>query len=222
MISVTSMLWRLLGVAVAAIAGGLGTGALVGFGARVATRRDMPRWLRRIFRLVGGAAMGFLAALGLLGNGGGWGFGFGGSGTGSGTGTNGGTAALIEKHEPPSTAAPGPDVSLSEMLQIEVLGDPALKRMQGSRFDGTRCYRIDITGETRLLTLPEVEDLIRARQQGSLPLRKVVLTLYNDSPANDVPRVSELKRWIEEEVPPRPEGPIVVDVEQRGQNAPAK
>jgi hypothetical protein len=73
-----------------------------------------------------------------------------------------------------------------------------------------------------LLTLVEAKEMIRLRQQGSPPLRKVVFTLYNDSPANDVPRVSDLKRWIEEEPPPRGNEPVVVDIEQRGQNAPTR
>jgi hypothetical protein len=215
------MIWRLLGVVVAAIAGGLGTGALVQAAARTATGREMPRWLARAFRWFGGAAVGFLAALGLLGTGGGWGFGFGGSGAG-GAGRDGGTSAFVDKQpaHPDETATP--EASLSEILRVEVLGDPALRRMEGEHFDGGRCYRVDANGEIRLLTLFELKDLIRSRQQSAQPLRRVVLTLYNDSPANDVPRVSDLKRWVEEELPPRSDGPVVVDVEQRGQNAPAR
>jgi hypothetical protein len=217
---IASLLWRLLGVLAATVVGGLAAGAFVNW----ATSRKLPQWMTRLCRLVGAAGLGFLAALGLLGQGGGFGFGLGGTGAGSGTGSNDTSAALLqpqakEKKEP---APETPPISLSEEIRVEVLGDPALRRMQGDRFDASRCYRVEADGSPRLLTLSEAKEMIRLRHQGSPPLRKVVLTLYNDSPANDVPRVSDLKRWTEEELPPRGNEPVVVDVEQRGQNASTK
>jgi hypothetical protein len=217
---IMDMVWRLVAVAVAAVAGGLGTGALVQTGSQMAMQRKLPPWLARIFRLVGGAAVGFLAALGLLGGGGGWGFGFGGAGAGAGSGTNSGPVALVEKHDAPQTEVPA--VSVSEVLRIEVLGDPALARMVGKQFDGSRCYRVETDGQVRMLTLAEIKDMLRKRQEVDPPLRKVVLTLYNDSPDKDVLRVSELRRWVEDELPPRASEKVVVDVESLGQDAPAK
>jgi hypothetical protein len=215
---IANLAWRLLGVLAATILGGLAAGAFVNW----ATSRKLPRWMTRACRIVGAAGLGFLAALGLLGNGGGFGFGFGGSGSGSGTGDNTTPATLVQPQAKHDTPPETPPVSLSEELHIEVLGDPALRRMQGDRFDASRCYRVEADGSMRLLTLAETKEMIRVRHQGSPPLRKVVVTLYNDSPANDVPRVSDLKRWVEEQLPPRGSETVVVDIEQRGQNAPTR
>jgi hypothetical protein len=73
-------------------------------------------------------------------------------------------------------------------LEVEVLGARTLARL-GPRHDPRHCYRIG----PQLLTQEEVVEYLKRRQQGGPPLKAVTVVLYDDSPAENTPKVADLK-----------------------------
>jgi hypothetical protein len=143
-----------------------------------------------LIRLLGGVVAGWLAVL-LFSGGGGTGFGSGdGFGLGNGNGTNDAvkdqTSAKDDKKAKPRTDKP---------LEIEVLGDDALRRLAGTSLNRERCYRSEELAGNRLLTLGDVQKKINPDNEA--PWRRIKLILYDDSPAAEAGRVDDLKQWIE-------------------------
>lgn len=220
---------RVLAVLGAAAVGAFGTGGLVRLAARLTmTRQRLPLWLLRTLRLLGGVALGWLAALwmflGSFGGLGGWGFG-GGGGRGEGN-TEGPVAVAPKEKEKEKEKVPEPEPpppGAADSLRVEVLGHDALKRLEGSGGDAEHRYRVDTGKGPRLMTFAELKDLVRTRQQGERPLRQVTLVLYKDSPNPDKAQVADLQNWLQDDLPPTAKGEkIVVNIDLRGQNAPAK
>src|SRR5262249_5943389 len=75
-------------------------------------------------------------------------------------------------------------------LRIEVLGEPDLKRIAGSKFDPKKIYRV--AGRKELLTLDEVKKLIRERREAKPGLGHLEVILYKNSPAQDKEQVTAL------------------------------
>jgi hypothetical protein len=217
---------RVLAVLGAAAVGAFGVGGLVKLAARLMmSRQKLPPRLLQILRGLGAIALGWLAALWAFSTGNGGVGGAGGLGIG-GAGNGAGPPAVVPKDtDKPKASEPGPEpVEASESLQVEVLGADALRRLDGGKgSDPERRYRL-VTGQgPRLLTLAELKDFLRMRVQGERPLRQVNLVLYRDSPERHTAAVDDLKHWIAEDLPPRAKGEtILVNLDLRGQNAPAK
>lgn len=218
---------RVLAVLGAAALGAFGVGGLVKFAARLTmSRQKLPPRLLQLLRGLGAIALGWLVALWAFSTGNGGFGGPGGVGTGAGTGKGEGTTAVSPKEgEKPKASEPGPEpVEASESLQVEVLGVEAVRRLDGGKGgEAEHRYRVETGNGPRLLTLAGLKDLLRARQHGDRPLRQVNLVLYRDSPERRTAAVADLKRWIEEDLPPGGKGErILVNIDLRGQNAPAK
>jgi hypothetical protein len=226
---------RVLAVLGAAAIGAFGTGGLLRLAGRLTmTRGKLPVWIPRILRTLGAVALGWLAALWMFGSGlggfggpGGWGLGPG-SGIGNGTTLGTGDASLAPKEDDKekkkvSEAGPEP-AAASESLRIEILGPEAILRLDsGKGGDAERRYRLDAGTGTRLMTMAELKDFLRARQQTDPPLRQVILVLYRDSPERHTAAVDDLRHWIEEDLPYRTKGAkILLDIDLRAQNAPTK
>jgi hypothetical protein len=189
-----------LAVVGGAVVCGLLVGALAGLLVRVMTTRKLPSKMRWAFRGLGGIIGGWLLALFLFGGGGlgfggagGWGFG----GTGAGPGDS--STGSPPKDDRPAVKDTGHALSSpTDTLRIEVLGDPALKRMRSSAvIDSTRCYRIDGEEPPRLRTIRELQATLTERLQQQPALKLVQIVLYTDSPARRVQRVDELKQWLD-------------------------
>jgi hypothetical protein len=218
-----------LAVLGAAAVGALGTGGLLRVLGRLTfTRGKLPNWLRNTLRLLGAVALGSLAALMFFGNGH-WGFGGpGGFGLGAGAGLGEGTPTLASKEreaEKEKPAEPGPEpVDESESVQIEVLGADAVRRLAGEKAaDEGRRYRLDTGPSSPPVSLADLKTLLRMRQQAGRPVRQVTLVLYRDSPDRRTAAVADLKSWVEESLPPPAKGErILLNIDLRSQNAPAK
>lgn len=220
-----------LPIKVLAVLGGAGVGAFavgasVRLLSRLTTRHQLPAWLMFALRLLGAIVAGWLVALWVFGGGGPLVGGAGGSGLGSGSGGN-------QKPSPPSTTPELPGTNATggtnspaapgESLQIEILGNEALKRFSpDSRFDPERRYRVESKGAWKVLTLDEVKEFVGARQKESPPLRQISLVLYDDSPAYRVQLVSVLKSWVEDLTAAESGPKMRVNLEQRNQNAPER
>jgi hypothetical protein len=190
----------------AIIGGGVVGGLLVGWLVRMLvlmfTTRQLPKALHWIFRLLGAILVGWLTWLYVFGGGG---TGLGGPG-GSGTGTDSSRPVDDIKDKKPTDSKDSvPGVTeKGEQLTIEVLGNPDLARLKPSAtVDPDHCYRF-AEGDGKLLTLDEVKRIILDRQPKTPPLRRIILTLYRDTPAPQQKRVSALKDWTEQL-------PVVVD-----------
>jgi hypothetical protein len=224
---------RVLAVLGAAALGAFGTGGLVKLVARLTwTRQKLPPWVLRGLRLLGAVTLGWLAALWMFGGGfggfggpGGWGLG---PGAGLGEGGKAGSAAVAPKDkekEKGKISEPGPEpVDAADSLQVEVLGADALRRLEAAKgSDFERRYRVDVGKGPQFLMLAELKDYLRTRQKGPRPLRQLNIVLYQDSPAEDKPQVADLWQWVREDLPPHAKGEkILVNIDRRGQNAPAK
>jgi hypothetical protein len=109
---------------------------------------------------------------------------------------------LDNPQKPDDTVAKDPPKTVKqEVLEIEVLGDETLKRINGENADLQRCYRIQEGKESRLLTLQELKGLFKENTKEPR-LHRVIIRLYNDSPARETLRVRELQEWAEEQTTP--------------------
>jgi hypothetical protein len=226
---------RVLAVFGAFAVGVFGTGGLLRLAGRLTmTRQKLPPWIPRIVRGLGGLALGWLAALWMFGSGlggfggpGGWGLGPG-AGIGNGSTIGNGNATLAPKEEEKEKKKenePGPQPPPpTESLRVEVLGPEATGRLDaGKSGDPERRYRLNAGTGPRLMSLAELQDFLRARQQSDPPLRQVILILYRDSPERHTAAVDDLRRWIEEDLPSRTKGArIPIDIDLRAQNAPSR
>jgi hypothetical protein len=193
------------------------TGALV----RMLTTRPMPMWARRVVGVTGAVAGGWLIAILMSwgGSGSGW-WPFGGEpgspntsqgppGSGKGPGST-----------PATTPVPPPTQPSARPLRIEILGDKALAKIPGASADPDRCYRID-GPEGKLLTLAEVQELIRQQIEQQPPLRRITLVRYKDTPADARPWVKDLADWARDKQVTRDEK-LQVDWEKVDGYAPMK
>jgi hypothetical protein len=218
---------RVLAVLGAAAFGAFGVGGLIKLVARLTlSRQKLPNWLIQFTRGLGAVVLGWLAALWLFGGGlGGFGGGGGAVGLVGGAGNGDGNAAVKAKEaEKPKATEPGPEpVEAAESLEVKVLGADAIRRLGGGKGgDPERRYRVDTGNGPRLLTLAELKDYLRTRQQSQRPLRQVNLVLYRDSPERRTAAVADLKRWIEEDLPSLTKGErIIVNIGSIEQNAPS-
>jgi hypothetical protein len=227
-------------IKVLAVVGGAALGALLSgvalqVGVKLAFAQQVPRWPLWGVRGLGGLLFGFLVYLWLFGGGGGgiggpggW---FGGSGK-DGARNREGTEQPRPKDKSTDQKSKDKDrekkdkekdrdgksaVPEVELLQVEVLGNDALKKISRSdTFDSARCYRIK--GQTRLLSLEEVRKLILERRMGKPGLRKLEIFVYLDSPATDKPQVVGLESWARDLDPQR--GKLEVELRAPDRNAP--
>src|SRR5581483_5661814 len=95
----------------------------------------------------------------------------------------------------------------SAALVIEVLGPPALLRLYGDRQEPDRCYRLREEDKARLLTLSELKARVTELLKAQPPLGRIELVLYKDSPERRTPRVTELRRWLDD-LGPTPTGKL--------------
>jgi hypothetical protein len=187
---------RWLAVIGGGVVGGLLIGFLTGMLVRLVSTRKMPRWARNVVRVTGAVACGWLVAVILFGGGG---SGFGGSGggyLGGGSGEGSSSPSTPQSSGPvsPSSKASPAVPPAENTLRVEVLGPAPLRQLTGKP-DAENRYRVEGEGGPQLLTLKEVKDFILARQKREPPLRRVVIVVYNDSPAPDKEFVTELKAW---------------------------
>jgi hypothetical protein len=187
----------------------------------------------RGIRILGGGLCGWLVYLWLFGGGGG---GIGGPGGFSGAGKSG-----PQSKDSPMVQGPknidkdrankkdeeaknkekdkdaGKDIPPEDTLRIEVLGDAPLRKItKSANFNPEKRYRIE--GEPLLRTLGQVKELITNRRARTPPLRRVVIIVYQDSPATDLPQVRGLADWIRDLEPKR--GRLFVDLSEPDRNAP--
>jgi hypothetical protein len=222
---------KVLAVVGGAALGGLLIGAFVQLLARGLTAQRLPPWPLRIVRLLGAVLVGWLVALWLFGGGGGGLGGPGGWGFGSGTGTGEGDSATSGFHEKVQDKGKDKDrrareplpARPDETLQVEVLGDPALKKIAGAKFDPRQCYRIP--GRKELYTLKQVEGVIRERLKEEPPLRRIEIVVYSDSPGGvgpaQLPDVADLDRRARDLTANAP-GPVRVDLSKQRRPAPVE
>jgi hypothetical protein len=221
------VLVRCLAVAGAAALGGVLLGLLTQLVVKALTMQKVSRWPLNTVRVLGAVASGWLVALWLFGGGGPGIGGSGGWGFGSGSGRGDADKKAVEKDKDGTDkGGRGKDntpVPADESLRVEVLGDPALMRTAGGgNFDPARCYRIVGAGGGKLLTLAEVKDAVKQRQQQSPPLWRLVLVLYLDSPTEPAGRVADLKTWADDLVVPGTKDKLRVDIAQPGEAAPTR
>jgi hypothetical protein len=220
------VLVRCLAVAGAAAVGGVLVGLLAQLIVKATTTRKLPPWPRNTIRVLGAVASGWLVALWLFGGGGPGIGGSGGWGFGSGSGRGEGDKQLAEKDnagkEKGSQGKDNTPVPADESLRVEVLGDPALMRLAGGNFDPARCYRVAGADGGKLLTLAEVKEAIKRRQQQSPPLRRLVVVLYTDSPEKKVGRVEDLKTWADDLVVRGTKDKLRVDFSEPDEAAPTR
>jgi hypothetical protein len=217
---------RVLAVLGAAAVGAFGTGGAIKLLGRLTfTRNKLPNWVMHGMRSLGAIVLGWLAVLWMFGGGfGGFG-GPGGPGVGAGFGLGKGNVVAQPQPEKEKATEPGPGPApAAETVQVEVLGPDALKRLAGKKGgEAERRYRVDAGNGPRLMTLDELKNFLRERLQATPRLRQVSLVLYADSPDSRTPAVDDLRRWIEEDLPPRTKGEtIVLNIVQPDKNAPAK
>jgi len=204
---------KLLAVVGGAAVGGLGVGFLVQVIVRGWTGRQVPRWVMMTLRGVAGVASGWLVALWLFSGGGGGMGGPGGWGFGTGTGDNDKPAETKDK-EPRKDSDPTRNVNT---LEVAVLGTATLRQINPN-YDPQRCYRVG----TRLLTLKEVIEQIKQRQKEEPPPEAVTIVLYDNSPAENVPKVADLKDEVGALTVPGGSKRLSVAVQRRTQDAPVK
>jgi hypothetical protein len=219
------VLVRCLAVAGAAAVGGVLVGLLTQLIVKATTTKKLPPWPLNTVRLLGAVASGWLVALWLFGGGGPGIGGSGGWGFGSGSGRGEGDKHSAEKDkggkDKGGTDSTKP-VPADESLRVEVLGDPALMRIAGGNFDPARCYRVAGADGGKLLTLAEVKEAVRRRQQQAPPLRRLVLVLYTDSPEKKVGRVEDLKTWADDLVVRGTKDKLRVDFSEPDEAAPTR
>lgn len=185
---------RILAVIGGGAGGGLALGVLAQLLMRALTIRTVPRWSLLTIRLLGGVICGWLVALWLFGGGGLGIGGAGGLGLGSGSGS-GETQKKGPKREDENHASKpnGENKTPDEQtLRVEVLGADTLKN---AGKEASHCYRLFKSEGAVYLTFEEVKNEISQRQRQQPPLRLLRILLYQDSPFEDRPVVSQLKDW---------------------------
>ena len=209
---------RILAVVGGAGVGGFGLGWLVQMAVRGWTGQQVPRWVMVTLRGVAGVISGWLVALWLFAGGGGGLGGPGGFGIGGNNGDN--RPADTTKNDDKKDRKQDDVTQNVTTLYVEVLGDATMKHIGGNNANQDRWYRIETPAGPRLLTLKEVEQYIRERASENPPLKNLTIVLYNDSPAKNVPRVSDLADWADAPVVPGSNSRLSVGYERRYQNAP--
>jgi hypothetical protein len=210
---------RILAVVGGAAICGFGLPWLVQMAVRGWTGQQVPRWIMMTMRVVTGGLAGWLVALWLFSTGGG-GLG-GGGGFGFGTGNNG-------DNKPPETAKKDEKKDRKDddptqnvtTLYVEVLGEKTLKMIDEKHWKSERGYRLETPSGSRLRTLQEVEEYIKQRAAEKPPLKSLTIVLYDDSPAKNVKRVSDLEEWADAPVVPGSDTRLSVGYERRHRNAP--
>jgi hypothetical protein len=228
-------------IRVLAIIGGGALGAFVtGFLTQAIVRgytgQKVPRWVVWTLRVLGGVAMGWLVYLLVFSQGNSLFGGFGGGGTGKDGGGKDGPRATNPAVTAPKDAQPTDKdrdkdgstatVDKGTVLRIEVLGDAPLQKLVDAgrikSLEPERSYRLADDDPTKLLTLQDVEHLIKERLKRDPPLRRLELVLYKDSPQKQVPRVAELKKWADLLTGPGPDDKVIVDFKEPGEVAPVR
>jgi hypothetical protein len=208
----------------AAVVCGLLGGLVVGWAAillsRVLTGRRLPQWIRWVARVLGCGLVGWLVWMYVPTLG--WGPGPGGTGvkdsTASSTdggkdGARDGKPPTDDKKKDDAIKPPPQEVpegqrtpDSSNAVGVELLTKNALDRLKPGT-PAAQCYRL--WKESDFLTLPQVKKRLEARLQDGdqPPLRTVFLVFYKDSPdpkeADNIERVSDLKKWAEQLEAPR-------------------
>lgn len=206
---------KILAVVGGAVVGGLGLGLLGQLLARAFTVRKMPPWPLRTVRLLGGGICGWLVALWLFGGGGAGIGGTGGWGFGSRKGNGQENTEVVKKDGESRKTADDGKAPATDALRIEVLGRAVLPKAD---IDGERWYRVETEDGSRLLTFADVKEVVKSRQRKQPPLHRIAIVLYNNSPAQNVPVVSQLIKWASE----LNDGKMKVDISQPDANAPVK
>lgn len=191
---------RWLAVLGAAVVSGLLVGMLASTVTRSLTTRALPPWGLRIVRIGGGGVGGWLMALLLMGGGGGGLGGSGGLGFSSGKDKVDGTkekAKTTEEVKPPpqkDQQARNPDV-----VSVAVLGTQPLSAIVGDKtLDDTLSYRFEGGPLGEVLTLEQTQKRLLERRRQHKEL-KVVIVLYQNSPAKGTPYVKALEQWLIDE-----------------------
>jgi hypothetical protein len=218
---------KVLAVVGAGAVGALGVGGLVQVFVKLAFAQQVPRWPMWGIRGLGGVASAWLVYLWLFGSGSG-GLGRPGGWFGGGRGDGADKSAKVEprakdkeskkEEEKDKDKDKGKGEAPPEQtLKVEVLGNDTLKKLAGSgSADLDKRYRIP--GEARLYTLEEVRKLVKDRRQGTPPLKRLVVIVYNDSPDRNRPQVADLVDWARDLDPER--GKVEVDLQEPDRKAP--
>jgi hypothetical protein len=101
------------------------------------------------------------------------------------------------------------------------LGDPALKRLIKAE-DYAKCYRIEGEEPPQLHTLSDIKKIIKRRLDQEPRLKLVEIVLYTDSPARQVPRVDDLRRWLDDLRASRKADKLKVEFREPDEKAPAR
>jgi hypothetical protein len=188
---------KILAVVGGAVVGGLVVGLLAQLLTRAIAAQKLPRVPLLVTRLLGAVIGGWIVALWVLG-GGGPGFGgLGGGWLGSGTGEGEKKAEVAKKDGESKKTNSDSKAPATETLRIEVLGKSS-RSLKKPDAEASRYYRIDTGDGSRLLTFAEVKEVIKKRRQEQPPLRRIEIVLYNDSPSEQGPLVSQFKAWAGE------------------------
>jgi hypothetical protein len=181
---------KVLAVAGGVLVGAVVSGLLLQLLVRLTTTARPPRWALRVVRVLGGVILGWLVFLFVFGYSGGTGGGFfGGGGPGTGKGGGAGTTAKTEttgKETVQSTERE--KASKGSSLRVEVLVDPR------SNAPGFR-----VEGRQGLLSLAELQSLVKHRQQEGPGVKRLEIVLYRNSPDRDSGPVKELLTWCNRE-----------------------
>jgi hypothetical protein len=183
----------LLVIKLLAVVGGVAVGAAVcgmflKLAAKLMLRRNAPRSMLGVTRLLGGIAGGLLVWAwvfsiggqgGMGGSGGGW-WPFG-QGGGKGAGEAERRTEPMTPTEPP---AEPPAIAGTETLTITMLG--------GARVRDQRFYQID---QEPARTWPELRSVLEQRKAS---LRDLDIKIYKDSVDRDNPAVTELIQWAKD------------------------
>ncbi len=218
-----------------AVVGGAALGAmfigwLVQVLAKLSFAQKIPPWPLRILRVLGGGATGLLVYWFVFGGGGGiggpggWlGGGHGGSGDKQGksvarSANDKGSEKSKENKSKEKAEEKRTESQPAETMHVEVLGNETLMKIAKSQtYDPNKRYRIE--GSAMLYTLEEVQKLILQKRKDKPPLRRLVVVVYRDSPAQDRPQVTGLTDWTRLDLDPE-RGKVEVDLSLPDQNAP--
>ncbi len=201
MVDLGLQILKVLAVIGGATVGGLGSGWLLRFGAKVLVHRPVPPLLARLVQLLGAVLLGWAVWLWVYGLGGsGWGMGGGIGGLGSGVqpGTNAQKAASSGSQpearveitpDKPTATTPESGVG-SAILRVEMLG--------GARVREQRFYRLE--GETEARTFTQLRQAIaeRRQQKPQSVMKSIDIVIYENSVSKDHPAVKDLEKWARE------------------------
>jgi len=218
-----------------AVVGGAALGAMfIGWLAQVLAKlsfaQKIPPWPLRILRVLGGGATGLLVYWFVFGGGGGIGGPGGWFGGGQGGSSDKPGKSVARSREDKGSEKSKENKSKekaeekrtesepAEILRVEVLGNETLMKIARSQtIDSNKRYRIE--GSSTLYTLEEVKNLILQKRKDKPPLRRLVVVVYRDSPAQDNALVTGLTEWTRLDLDPE-RGKVELDLSLPDQNAP--